>query len=180
MNPNIRKGDTVILNEDHTVGGAWSKQVIPAGTKCRVFKSRRSGEIGLNVIENNTNKSSYSYSSFYSHKNKVTKIDQPITNTVKPGDIFVSTGGFEQTNVAFYKIIDVTKSTAIVCEVGSTRKYTGPMCGEAMPDVNATTYRSKVKRVKIDYTNNNSPCFKAIWGRAFRWNGQPEFFSEWH
>lgn len=176
MNPNIRKGDTVILNNN--VAKAWTNQIIPAGTKCRVWKTRRCGEIAVTVIGDNSN-ISLSNISLFLHKSQVTKIDQPIANQPKPGDIFTCCGGYEQTNVAFYKVISVTKSMATVCEVGATRKYTGSMCGECTPNVNETHWRSKVKRVKISYYNDE-PMFKGIWGTAFRWKGEPMFFSEWH
>lgn len=169
MNPNIRKGDTVILNNDVTK--AWTNKIVPAGTKCRVYKARRNGEVALTIIDDNT--------SLLLHKSQVTKIEQPIANQPKPGDIFTCCGGYEQTNVAFYMVTNVTKSMATICEVGANRKYTGPMCGKCTPNVNETHWRSKTKRVKISYYKDQ-PTFKGIWGTAFPWNGEPMFFSEWH
>lgn len=44
---------------------------------------------------------------------------------VKPGDIFSSSWGYDQTNVDFYQVIEVKGCYAILKEIGQTRKKEG-------------------------------------------------------
>ena len=48
-------------------------------------------------------------------------------------EYFVSTWGWEQTNVTFYKVIKRTAKTVTVIEVGSKRNYSAPMEYSAVP-----------------------------------------------
>ena len=164
----IKRSSTVtnivdIITVDH------KKLTIPAGSTLTVYKVNRKGYV-------------YCYHDSYRFNVIVTTKDNlkevPQSNPVKVNDIFVSSGGYEQTNVAFYKVTKVTKSSAYVVEIGCNRNYTGPMNGEVMPNDNDTS-NVEPKQVRINIYNNN-PSFKAIWGNAYPWNGKPCFFSEWH
>jgi len=163
----IKRNDYVVLNND--VRSAYGNTVYPAGTKCIVWKARRNGEVAVSP-ENG-------HSSLYLHRSQVTRINAPAA-TVKVGDIYVSTGGYEQTNVTFYRVSAVKKASLEVVEIGGDRKYTGPMCGEVTPIL--TSDGRNRKTVRFCVNGDGTVSFKAIWGSAYRWNGEPEFFSEWH
>lgn len=167
----IKKNDTV-TNNIQLVYGIEKLTVVPANTELKVWKVKRDGTLYCSTTDRNIY-----YGTIIIKANDVTKVNKPMP-TVNIGDIFVSSGGYEQTNIAYYKVIKITKSSAEVIEIGQTRNYTGPMCGESMPADNSHN-DTKSKRVRIS-VSGNTPCFKAIWGYAYPWNGKPNFFSEWH
>jgi hypothetical protein len=163
----IKKNDTV-TNNIQLVMGRDNLQVVPANTELKVWKVKRDGTIYCSHTY---------YGTITLKANDVTKVNKPLP-VVNVGDVFVSSGGYEQTNIAYYKVMKVTKSSVEVIEIGQTRNYTGPMCGESMPADNSNN-DAKPKRVRIS-VSGNTPCFKAIWGYAYPWNGKPKFFSEWY
>jgi len=175
----IKKNDTVTNNIQLVMGrniyssDPNSLQVVPANTELKVWKVKRDGTLYCST----TDRSIY-YGNIIIKANDVTKVNKPLP-TVNIGDIYVSSGGYEQTNVAFYKVIKVTKRSAEVVEIDQTRNYTGPMQGESMPSDGVYNH-NKTKRVRIINTSGNTTCFKAIWGYAYQWSGKPCFFSEWH
>ena len=61
-------------------------------------------------------------------------------------EYFVSTWGWEQTNVTFYKVIKRTAKTVTVIEVGSKRNYSAPMEYSAVPS-DETPRWAKVMRI---------------------------------
>lgn len=164
----IKRNSTVtnivdIITVDH------HKITIPAGSTLTVYKVKRNGTV---YCHHDTHR----YNVIVTTKDNLKEVTQ--LNPVKVNDIFVSSGGYEQTNVAFYKVTKVTKSSAYVVEIGCNRNYTGPMNGEATPN-DYDTSNVEPKQVRLNIYNNN-PTFKAIWGNAYPWNGKPCFFSEWH
>lgn len=161
----VRRGDYVTLNSNVTSYNT----VVTAGTKCRVWKAKRDGT--LYVTPENA------HYNLVVRQSDVTKAESPKAN-VKVGDIYVSVGGYEQTNVDFYKIVGVLSNSVKVVRIGSHETYTGPMCGECVPNENAIG--TDVKTVRINVNHDGTVSFKAIWGSAFAWNGKPRFFSCWH
>lgn len=59
-----------------------------------------------------------------------------LVSSIKPGDLFVASWGYEQTNIDFYKVIKVTgKSTVEIIKIGDRLKQaTSSMSGEYYPD----------------------------------------------
>lgn len=166
----IKKND--IVTNNIAILGYNNLNVVPVGTELKVWKVKRDGNIYCAPVDNNIG-----CNTIILKANDLTLVNKPLP-VVNIGDIYVSAGGYEQTNVAFYKVIKVTKRSAEVVEIGQTRKYIGHMHGESMPldgDYNDT----KTKRVRIN-ASGNTTCFKAIWGYAYPWSGKPCFFSEWH
>ena len=163
----IKRNDYVVLNND--VRSAYGNTVYPAGTKCIVWKVKRDGMLYMNSESSRT---------IHVHKSSVTLMTVPAAK-VKVGDIFSCSWGYEQTNVDFYKITAVLPHSVKYVAIGENRKYTGPMCGEAMPDLNSVGTQEKTARIRVDMNGNVS--FKLnSYSTAYRWNGEPEFFSEWH
>lgn len=99
---------------------------------------------------------------------------------VNVGDIFVSTGGYDQTNVAFYKVKKVSKSILQVVEIGAKRVHEGFMTGHATPNPNLE--KNMIYKVRICYDCEGNPSFKVpLWGYAFPTHvDASHFFSEWH
>ena len=56
-------------------------------------------------------------------------------DTVSVGDVFVSSWGYEQTNVTFYQVLSVHgKKTVTVREIRANSEYTHSMVGFKTPD----------------------------------------------
>lgn len=99
---------------------------------------------------------------------------------MKKGDILYSEWGYEQTNVDFYKVVNISKSgkTAIIVELESKKTYTGDMRGEIVPSdmvkEGAEKIRRKIKNYGwgdfIDLTSYES---------ARLWNGKPKEFTSY-
>jgi hypothetical protein len=166
---NIKRGDYVTLNIE--TKDCYRIYTFPAGTKCRVWKSRKNGILHLSAKSD-----FFSVDTLRVSNKNVTLVETPKSN-VKVGDIFVSSGGYDQTNNTFYRVVTVKNHSLEIVEIGSDRKYTGPMCGEETPRINDTGSDKKLVRFLTDINGNIS--FKGIWGRASSWNGEPKFFSEW-
>jgi hypothetical protein len=57
----------------------------------------------------------------------------PNQHGAKVGDILVSLWGYDQTNVDFYEVTAVTRSTVVIRRIAAERDYTGSMVGHARP-----------------------------------------------
>ena len=163
----IKRNDFVTLN----VGtkSRYGTVFYPIGTQCRVWKAQRNGLLSVSP------EGQYG-GTMHLSKEDVTKIEAPKAN-VKVGDVFVSSGGYEQTNVTFYRIVTVKNVSVEIVELGENRKYTGHMCGETVPVLSDVTTECKTVRIRVD--GNGKVSFKGIWGYTFPWDGKPCFFSEW-
>ncbi|WP_346924434.1 hypothetical protein [Rothia sp. (in: high G+C Gram-positive bacteria)] len=56
-----------------------------------------------------------------------------MTYTVKPGDIFYTSWGYEQTNVEFYQVVRATSKTVWLAEIASEKESYGFMSEEVRP-----------------------------------------------
>ena len=164
----IKKNDIVTNNSPVT----QYNTVIPAGTKFRVWKAKRDGTLFANIIDTKN----YSPTTILD-ANHVTKVDAP-KPTVNIGDIYVCSWGYEQTNIDYYKVIDVKNKSAVLAEVSQTRNYTGPMNGECKPNVNDVVGKPMTKRIQGYGDNISFKITSFSW--AYKWNGQTNHFSEWH
>ena len=94
--------------------------------------------------------------------------------SLRAGDILVSTWGYDQTNVDFYVITKIAgKSTAEIQKIGASKVYSDSLSGYATP--NPEVSYEKPFRVRV----SPSETVKIKFCRARKWDGRPEFFSEY-
>lgn len=102
---------------------------------------------------------------------------------VKVGDIFTSSWGYDQTNVYFYQVVDLRGSaTAVLQRIGTAREYNGPMTGDALPSPEHRIGEPITKRVQVNTSGGAStPYFRMeSYEYAYKWDGKPKRFSEYH
>lgn len=96
---------------------------------------------------------------------------------MKTNDILVSTWGWEQTNVSFYRVLKTSASSAWLVQLGVKKIYTSEMAGIAEPlssNESPNVLRRKIKTSKMDgrqYVLINE------YADAEVWNGKPESFT---
>jgi len=81
-------------------------------------------------------------------------------STVKPGDIFYSSWGYNQTNITFYQVVKlVGKYSVSICEIASERaeKMVRGLAGAKLPLKDRFQGESFTKRIK---NFGNGPCIK--------------------
>jgi len=102
-----------------------------------------------------------------------------LSNKLNIGDILDSHWGYEQTNVDYYEVVGLTTKSVKIRQIESQRRYTAAMCGECVPVKGM--YRGHVKTKLVKATANGLPYLKLTsYSCAWKWNGKPNFFSEWH
>lgn len=90
---------------------------------------------------------------------------------IKIGDIFVSTWGYEQTNVNFYQVIKATAKTVIVREIRRKREDGGAWGQyKAMPKKD--DFRSEPMRRRVDHSSDR-PSIRIDYHFARLWDGKP-------
>lgn len=111
------------------------------------------------------------------------------TDFFKEGDIIVSSWGYDQTNIDFYKVIGFAgKTQLIVQEIGKDYEENGFMCGHSTPNPNAgPNWRKDNKPFKITlrpelktgYWKEGysicSPSYKCY----NKWEGKPMYESHY-
>lgn len=108
-------------------------------------------------------------------------LDKPITDGIKYGDVWVSRWGYDQTNVEFYMVIDVTSTFIRLVELNKT--YFSPvqdMTGKCKPVLNplpvgGTCYKRKVK----EYNGKKFVYLHDRYAIASPWNGEPVRYSSY-
>ena len=102
--------------------------------------------------------------------------------TVKIGDIYYCSWGYEQTNIDYYMVVKVTKNSAWLASLPDNRTYTGPMCGKCSPVVKHPNELGTGKMHRIKRFDSGEPYFRInSYSTAFAC--QPDsshFFSEWY
>jgi hypothetical protein len=89
---------------------------------------------------------------------------------------FVSTWGWEQTNVTFYKVLKRTAKTLTIVKVAANITPTGDMEYIATP---TDTVEGKAIRRKINNLGNGDFVCVSSYENAYAWNGQPEHGTCW-
>lgn len=171
-----RKNDLVTLLNDASTGIGYTAHVVPAGTKCYVAKSARNGKITIFVLDQT---SRYRFSPIYVTKDDLAIDAKPKAN-INKGDIYFSTWGYEQTNVDFYRIIDVLPNSVRYVELNNRRvsvDHNG-MSGTVVPDVIADDV-VRTSRLRVD-GNGNCGFKPRSYCTATKWDGEPVCYSEWH
>ena len=95
-------------------------------------------------------------------------IKEKAANEMKVGDIYYSSWGYDQTNVDFYKILEVKKSSAVIAKVGSkTVSDNGPYT-EVVPSEHQIG-KPMLKRMG-EYGFSISS-----YDSATKWDGKPKY-----
>ena len=141
---------------------------IAAGSTLTVKKVNRKGHIYCQSAQ-------HRYATIVTTKDNLTEVVQ--SNPVKVNDIFYTSWGYDQTNIDFYMVVDITKSSVKVVSLGSDRTYTGSMQGTCVPNINTKGTDIMTKRINI---YNNKPSFKvASYATAWPYDNKPMNFTEW-
>lgn len=165
----IKKNDTVTNNFPLHI--PYSTDILPVGTELRVWKTKRNGTIYCTP----TNRT-LSSSTFTLNQSDVTKLNKPLP-TINIGDIYVCSWGYDQTNVDYYKVIEVKNKSAVLVDIGQTRNYTGPMQGDCTPIPSEVGTKTYTKRI---IANGDTTSFKMTsYSWAYKWNGKINHFTEW-
>ena len=90
-------------------------------------------------------------------------------NEIKVGDFFYSSWGYEQTNVSFYIVIGVKKSTIKLAEVKTVKVSRGSNHGVATP-TNEIIGKEFSRRLNTIVRIDGYSC-------AFIWDGTPQPYS---
>jgi hypothetical protein len=98
------------------------------------------------------------------------------------GQIFVCSWGYGQTNVDYYKVIEVLNKSVVIAPIGQTRNYTGSMQGECVPEPTRVGTKRMTKRINSYNTKDGDKVFLKInsFSTAFKWNGNTNIFTEWN
>jgi hypothetical protein len=167
----IKKNDTVTNNIQLAYGNYNNLTVVPANTELKVWKVKRDGTLYCSTTDRNIY-----YGTIIIKATDVTKVEKPLPS-VNVGDIYVCSWGYDQTNIDYYKVVNVKNKTVNLVSIGQKRNYTGHMQGECVPDPSVTGNKIYTKRI-ID--NGNSASFKMTsYSWAYKWNGKTNCFTEW-
>ena len=167
----IKKNDIVTNNIQIALGSINNLTGIPAGTQLRVWKATRTGILYCTAVDRNL-----SYYNINVRTTDVTKVEQPKPK-VNVGDIFVCSWGYDQTNIDYYKVLEVKNKSVVIAGIGQNRTYTGHMQGECTPVPNAVGNKRITKRI---IPNGDSVSLKMTsYSWAYPWNGKTNNFTEW-
>ena len=104
--------------------------------------------------------------------------------SVKIGDIFTRSWGYDQTNINFFQVTRKTKKCIFVREIESTRDYDAQtMTGHALPKKGA--FKGKeVKKTPYKYINDTCLNDGRIYinfeyGCGQSWDGKKESYSDY-
>jgi hypothetical protein len=105
-------------------------------------------------------------------------------NPFKLGDVLVNSWGYEQTNVDFYQVVEVTGKSVVLREIGSETVNDNAQ-GLSIPTQSMADYRvarrdkftsdeTVTKRVRW---SSGEPCVSMDHGHCGLWDGAPEYCS---
>ena len=100
---------------------------------------------------------------------------------MKVNDILVSSWGYEQTNIDFYKVVSVTAKSVKIIRIGNTVVKKGEYMSEyVVPNLNDLAGEPVVKRVKFYRDSDKQYVSINTYATAHLWDGTPKFQSYWH
>lgn len=167
----IKKNDIVTNNTQLAYGNYNNLTVVPANTELKVWKVKRDGTLYCSTTDRNIY-----YGTIIIKATDVTLVNKPLP-TVNIGDIYVTSWGYDQTNIDYYKVTNVKNKTVNLVSIGQKRNYTGPMQGECVPDPSVVGNKIYTKRM---IPNGDSVSFKMTsYSWAYKWNGKTNHFTEW-
>lgn len=92
----------------------------------------------------------------------------------KPGDIFCSSWGYEQTNVDFYQVVGVSKCSVSLRKISAAIEENGFMSGKAVPVADDFQGEAFTVRCGPDLS------VKIGYKRAHFWDGKAKYVSWYH
>lgn len=102
--------------------------------------------------------------------------DREAAKNCQPGQIFVESWGYDQTNIDFYQVISVKGVTATLQAIEAERVETISMQGKATPIKDSFTGKPFQKRV-ADY-GGGRPSFSGVaHGWLSLWDGTPQSWT---
>ena len=108
------------------------------------------------------------------------KPTQEQLDAVKIGHIFVSSWGYEQTNVNYYEVISRSGQTVTVREI--SQKSTGTETGNGMADYRlpvAGSFRGEPFKKRLNFWRGQAGIKVSSCQHASTWNGQ-EMYCSWY
>ena len=105
-------------------------------------------------------------------------IKQALDAPVKVGDIFYNSWGYDQTNIDWYQVVQVSPSgkTCKIRPIAGKVKETGFMSGQTTPQKNKFTGPAKQKKIRVHGGEVNLPMEH---GWCPMWDGKPKQ-SSWY
>jgi hypothetical protein len=94
---------------------------------------------------------------------------------MKVNDILYTSGGYEQTNVNFYKVVRRTKASIELMQIGKSETGKTECNGhwvEVMPNENVSSHNVFMRRYKDGQTYVKVHNYYG--GMAYLWNGKPQ------
>jgi hypothetical protein len=144
------------------IPSTYGAKAIPAGTPGRVWKVKRDGTIYVSFKER---------CETWTVKSEQVKMIAGVKNEVKIGDLFLSSWGYEQTNLSFFQVTGVTTNSVKVRGIDHDEVTTGMMCGEGTPVKDSFRGDEKIHRLSYDAdgkpsfrVNSYSYAYPAQWG----------------
>lgn len=99
---------------------------------------------------------------------------------VRKGDIFVSSWGYDQTNVDFYEVVKVSgPRTVQVVKIGQCVDYAGSGSDRVVPDRRVRLSEPMTKRLRPAYYNDEWVFKVASYADAYTWDGSPRHQTAW-
>lgn len=171
--PSVRKGNFVTVNIPvKQYATLRDSKTLPADTVYQVTYVSRNNPNLIRIYGGNM------VGSRSINANDVTVVPGPQPN-VKVGDMFAADWGYDQTQTTWLKVVAVKPKTATLVRLGETRKYDGPMHGQATVDVNRVV--GNPKNYRINTTHDGKVYFRiASYACAFPATADSRYFSEWH
>ena len=167
----IRKNNIVTNNIQIALGNYNNLTVIPVGTELKVNKTTRTGILYCTTVDRNI-----TYANINVKATDVTLVNKPLP-TVNIGDIYVTSWGYDQTNIDYYKVLEVKNKSVVIAGIGQERVYTGHMQGECNPVPNRVSDKRITKRI---ISCGDSVSLKMTsYSRAYPWSGKTNMFTEW-
>lgn len=102
--------------------------------------------------------------------------------TLKKDDILCGTWGYEQTNVNFYQVVEVspTKKTVKIREIGAKQTYNAMgMCGTKMPVPGDFTSEVMTKKVGPGWNGKGNYINIKSYLGVSNWDGSPVSYSSY-
>lgn len=97
----------------------------------------------------------------------------PVEAEVKVGMVFYTSWGYDQTNVDFYQVVEVTPKGVKVRQVGSRSVGTEGSCDYVVPG-KGFIGEPMFKRLRKDH--NGKPAFRvASYASAYLWDGSMKY-----
>lgn len=100
------------------------------------------------------------------------KKDRQRNHTLKPGQILVSSWGYDQTNVDYYQVLSTTDRTVIIQKIAGSITDSTMTADYLMPKKGAFIDEPPMKKI-VDARNNSVKIESFAW--AYPWGGTPDY-----